>query len=78
MNFITKLLPTLSMQLIRTVKVGVGDIRNKKLHKSSVIVNVDNIQIDFRSGVSGAISEQVGDKTKIEAKTQELIAKFNA
>jgi hypothetical protein len=55
----------------------IGDIRDKNLHGASVIVNAANTQVRFGGGISGAIAEQVGDKTKIEQKSQELIAKFN-
>lgn len=60
-----------------SVIAGGGDIRDKNLHGASVIVNAANTQLKFGSEVSGAIAEQVGDKTKIEAKAQELITKFN-
>ncbi|CAG8666870.1 3187_t:CDS:2 [Ambispora leptoticha] len=50
-----------------------GDIRDKRIHEASVIVNVANTQVKFGGGISGAIAKQVGDKTKIEAKAQELI-----
>ena len=54
-----------------------GDIRDKNIHGASVIVNAANTQVKFGGGISGAIAEQVGDKTKIEQKAQELIGKFN-
>ncbi|CAI2162038.1 2942_t:CDS:2 [Funneliformis geosporum] len=63
---------------LKGIEVRTRDIReiNEALHKSSVIVNAANTHIGFGSGVSGAIAEQVGDKTKIEVKARELIGKF--
>jgi len=61
-----------------SVIAGGGDIRDKNLHGASVIVNAANTQVKFGSGISGAIAEQVGDKTKIETKARELIDKFNS
>jgi hypothetical protein len=60
-----------------SVLAGGGDIRNKDRHGANVIVNAANTYVGFGGGISGAIAEQVGDRTKIEIKAKELINTFN-
>jgi hypothetical protein len=55
-----------------------GDIRDKNIHGAGVVVSAANTYVGFGSWVSGAIAEQVGDKTEIEAKARELIKQFNS
>jgi hypothetical protein len=57
-------------------EVKKGDIRNKKLHGASVIVNAANTYVDFGAGISRKIAEQVGDRSKIDKKAKELIGEF--
>jgi O-acetyl-ADP-ribose deacetylase (regulator of RNase III) len=55
-----------------------GDIRNKEgFHHASIIVNAANTEVKFGAGISGKISEQVGDKNKIDQVAEGLIRKFN-
>ncbi|MCE8163659.1 MAG: hypothetical protein I3274_05620, partial [Candidatus Moeniiplasma glomeromycotorum] len=58
--------------------VKVKDVRenNKDISKNVAIVNAANTKAEFGGGISGAISEQVGDKTKIDQKARKLIEKF--
>jgi hypothetical protein len=62
----------------KLVGINKGDIRDKNIHGASSIVNAANTYVGFGSGVSGAIAQEVGSKTKIEAKARELISKFNS
>jgi O-acetyl-ADP-ribose deacetylase (regulator of RNase III) len=62
----------------KLVGYNLGDIRDKSIHGAGVIVNPTNNEVKFGGGISGAIAEQVGDKTKIEKKVQEIISKFNS
>src|SRR6185436_6493911 len=67
----------LSKNPAKVIDDQTGDIRDKNIHESSVIVNVANTQAQFRGGISGAIAKQVGNKDKINQKFQGLISKFN-
>ncbi|CAG8720951.1 14871_t:CDS:1, partial [Cetraspora pellucida] len=62
----------------KTIKVKVGDIRDKNLHKCSAIVNAANTYYGMGSGLAGAIKAQTGDGEKIDAKAKELINEFNS
>ncbi|RHZ35294.1 hypothetical protein GvMRE_IIg62 [endosymbiont GvMRE of Glomus versiforme] len=67
----------LKNKLDKCVVCKEGDIRDKNLHRASVIVNAANAQVKFGDGVSGKIAEQVGNKNKIDQVAERLIRKFN-
>ncbi len=60
----------------KTVIFEWGDIRDKSIHEANVIVNAANTYVGFGGGISGAIAQEVGDRTKIEAEAKKLIRKF--
>ena len=60
------------------VSVRVGDIRNKELHKSSVIVNAANTYVGFGGGISKAIGEETGNSGAIDQEAERLIKKFHS
>ncbi|CAG8679778.1 14416_t:CDS:1 [Cetraspora pellucida] len=62
----------------KTIKVKVGDIRDKNLHSCSAIVNAANTYYGMGSGLAGAIKAQTGNAGKINAKAKELISEFNS
>lgn len=64
-------------EIIKKTMVKKGDLLKKTTHKAEVIINSENAEMEWRSGISGKIEEKLGSEAKeVDQQRKRLMKEF--
>lgn len=65
-------------EIIKKTKVARGDLLKKVTHKAKVIINSENAEMEWRSGISGAIKQKLGSEAdQVDQQRKRLMKEFH-